>query len=104
MCYTNHALDQFLEEILNVLRKIDPSDDPAMIRVGGRSKCEALDEFSLARKRTVAGRLRLYDRDFIASRHEAMNCVRGYEDDKATVMSEFIGLGNLQGKCKSSSH
>lgn len=39
VCYTNHALDQFLEGLLKVTKKI--------VRIGGQSKNEALKEFNL---------------------------------------------------------
>ena len=48
MCYTNHALDQFLESILELRRTKELSFD--MVRVGGRSKSEALKEFNLKEK------------------------------------------------------
>ena len=40
VCYTNHALDQFLEGILQFC-------DGGIIRVGGRSKSECLDQYNL---------------------------------------------------------
>ena len=39
ICYTNHALDQFLEGITKFTDKI--------VRIGSRSKCAALEPFSL---------------------------------------------------------
>lgn len=39
VCYTNHALDQFLEGLLKVTKK--------MVRIGGQSKNETLKEFNL---------------------------------------------------------
>ncbi|XP_030749161.1 NFX1-type zinc finger-containing protein 1-like [Sitophilus oryzae] len=44
ICFTNHALDQFLEGILPVTHNI--------IRVGGQSKNEHMKNFNLTRKRT----------------------------------------------------
>ena len=41
VCYTNHALDQFLEKMLEFLPK------KAIIRVGGRSKSEKLQDCNL---------------------------------------------------------
>ena len=41
VCYTNHALDQFLEKVLEFLPK------RAIIRVGGRSKSEKLEDCNL---------------------------------------------------------
>ncbi|XP_027002552.1 NFX1-type zinc finger-containing protein 1 [Tachysurus fulvidraco] len=40
VCYTNHALDQFLEGIQSFLKK-------GIVRVGGRSNSEVLKQFSL---------------------------------------------------------
>ncbi len=45
ICYTNHALDQFLEGILKIMDTHDM--DPKIVRVGGRSKSETLKEFNL---------------------------------------------------------
>ena len=39
ICYTNHALDQFLEGIINFTNKV--------VRIGGRSKCSAMENYSL---------------------------------------------------------
>lgn len=43
VCFTNHALDQFLEGILNHTKSI--------IRIGGRSKSEKLQPFTLKEKK-----------------------------------------------------
>ena len=40
VCYTNHALDQFLEGILRF-------SSTGIVRVGGRSKCESLESHNL---------------------------------------------------------
>jgi hypothetical protein len=42
ICYTNHALDQFLESCVNTCKL-----DSGVVRVGSRSKNEKLDEFLL---------------------------------------------------------
>lgn len=43
ICYTNHALDQFLEGIAEFTKDI--------VRVGGQSKCEALEKYNLYQRR-----------------------------------------------------
>jgi len=43
MCFTNHALDQFLEGILD----LHEENKPNLIRVGGRSKSEKLQQYNL---------------------------------------------------------
>lgn len=42
VCYTNHALDQFLEGIRKFCK------DNELIRIGGKSQCQALEKFNLA--------------------------------------------------------
>ena len=49
MCYTNHALDQFLEGILK--SPVYKNMAPKLIRVGGRSISEELAEFNLVEVR-----------------------------------------------------
>ena len=53
VCYTNHALDQFLEKVLEFL----PKDE--VIRVGGRCKSEDLEDCNLKK---FTYRHRLYDK------------------------------------------
>lgn len=48
ICYTNHALDQFLEGILRFTQKV--------VRIGGQSKCEALESYSLNAWKKQSGR------------------------------------------------
>lgn len=47
ICYTNHALDQFLEGILKFTQKL--------VRIGSQSKCEALGSYSLNALKRKAG-------------------------------------------------
>ena len=49
VCYTNHALDQFLEDIVKVYAesKLTPPD---IVRIGGRCKSATLSNFVLAHK------------------------------------------------------
>ena len=57
ICYTNHALDQFLEGITSF-------EETGIVRVGSRSKTEKLDEFNLSnlkrgmRPRNIHGDIR----------------------------------------------
>ena len=53
ICYTNHALDQFLEGIMAFTRKI--------VRIGGQSKCKALEPFMLKEWSKRRGGTALYD-------------------------------------------
>ena len=53
MCYTNHALDQFLEGIIH--HKIDNDRTPEIVRIGGRSQSEEIQKCNLknVRRRVV---------------------------------------------------
>lgn len=48
VCYTNHALDQFLEGVIRLTTKI--------VRVGGQSKSEALKQYNLRGKNQISTR------------------------------------------------
>lgn len=48
ICYTNHALDQFLEHILDVTTSV--------VRIGGQSKNEAMEKISLNNLRRTSTR------------------------------------------------
>ncbi|GBP30880.1 NFX1-type zinc finger-containing protein 1 [Eumeta japonica] len=45
LCYTNHALDQFLEHILQTTQSI--------VRIGGQSRNRNLDQYNITQKRRV---------------------------------------------------
>ena len=65
ICYTNHALDQFLEGIMKFTQKI--------VRIGGQSKCEALAPFSLREWRKNAATLRTRPGQYRHWLYEARN-------------------------------
>ena len=48
LCFTNHALDQFLENILQRLKESDVHFN--MVRIGSRSKSDTLKEFNLSKR------------------------------------------------------
>ncbi|NXO96119.1 ZNFX1 protein, partial [Certhia brachydactyla] len=66
VCYTNHALDQFLEGILSFQRN-------GIVRIGGRSNSDALHEFTLKERR------KLYRFDFLDN----------ISEDYQNIMSEM---------------
>ncbi len=73
VCYTNHALDQFLHEILKI-----QGLNPNIVRIGGRSKNEALSECLLREKVQEARSDRSIPKDlfvpFQEARTEMMRC------------------------------
>jgi hypothetical protein len=47
VCYTNHALDQFLEAVLKEMEEMGMRPEDQLIRVGGRTKSERMSELVL---------------------------------------------------------
>ncbi len=47
VCYTNHALDQFLEGILEFMKEVLQLRETGVVRVGGRSESEVLKNLNL---------------------------------------------------------
>lgn len=99
-------MDQFLEGILRILKEINPrEEDPGLIRVGGRSKCEALDEYTLMKKRVMVSRMRQLDNGFRTARNQAISELRSLESNRASLMGEAVSLGNLEGElCCNAGH
>jgi len=70
VCYTNHALDQFLEGILE--QTPIGSGSGRLIRIGGQSKCEKLKSFQLE-----------------AIKNKQCNSRRGYNGSRRAVKYEM---------------
>jgi hypothetical protein len=70
MCYTNHALDQFLEGILDLKGKVGTN----MVRIGGRCKNERLEPYTL-RKRGHASRQDYEARDCLRDRIKNLDII-----------------------------
>ena len=49
MCYTNHALDQFLEGILKILQ--DQGKQNSLLRIGSRTKSKEMEKFHITERR-----------------------------------------------------
>ena len=84
VCYTNHALDQFLEGVLKFFHG-------ALVRVGSRSSSEALKEFSLQNFRTRARTNRNIPVETFEARVRAKNDLKcfGLDIDKMAMQLEI---------------
>ncbi|KAF4525633.1 hypothetical protein B566_EDAN001232, partial [Ephemera danica] len=81
VCLTNHALDQFLVGILKFTKKL--------IRIGGQSKCEELDQYNLRRiKNNVHNKARnkLYYK-LSDSKNNYIKSLEMYQDYLACISS-----------------
>ncbi|NWH86348.1 ZNFX1 protein, partial [Aegithalos caudatus] len=89
VCYTNHALDQFLEGILSFQRN-------GIVRVGGRSSSAALHRFTLKELRKLTYRFDFLDYD--PTDYENIMCEMKGVEEKLLVRAkrlEFTTYGVL---------
>ncbi|XP_030831943.1 NFX1-type zinc finger-containing protein 1 [Strongylocentrotus purpuratus] len=82
VCYTNHALDQFLEGILTF-------HHTGIVRVGSRSKSEKLQPFNLSR---MVGRRGIHDEEYVQRRVRDVK-----EDVDATKRRVDITQARIEG-------
>ncbi|XP_063413105.1 NFX1-type zinc finger-containing protein 1-like [Mytilus trossulus] len=80
VCYTNHALDQFVEGIIGFTpeRELN-SDIPAVIRIGNQSKNPAVDKYSIKNHRHKVHKRR--------QAHEVMEAAERTRYDVLTIRS-----------------
>jgi hypothetical protein len=100
VCYTNHALDQFLEGVLKILENGSQKEleASAIIRVGGRSQSEKLQKYTLAnvlRNRSLNNKM---PKHYWASRHEVMSNIDDLRYQRSSVMAALMGLRDVQGR------
>lgn len=65
ICFTNHALDQFLEGLLEVTRQI--------VRVGGQSKNQNINEYNIRNHRHINNETVIQMRRRVRSHHQDIN-------------------------------
>ena len=72
VCYTNHALDQFLQDIIELYQE---KETPDIVRVGGRCKNDKLSKFVLATKVLALREERLLPKRMQTRRIKARNAM-----------------------------
>lgn len=84
ICYTNHALDQFLEAISQITQSI--------VRIGGQSRNKAMDQFNLSnlRRQSLAPGLRSTYSFFIDQKNQLRNSIQ----DLQLALKTFDILNN----------
>ena len=90
VCYTNHALDQFLEGILDICEK-------GIIRVGGRSKSECLEPYNLRNiRKSRANQKRFSNRSLGIKRKECkeklQELIERIEDTSEQMEHNKLGI------------
>ncbi|XP_047131082.1 NFX1-type zinc finger-containing protein 1 isoform X1 [Hydra vulgaris] len=82
VCYTNHALDQFLEGVSKFLNN-------GIVRVGGRSQCKALEPFLLKNLRNNSRSLRKVPVEIFRGRIQARSELDGLEAEINNIREQL---------------
>lgn len=85
VCYTNHALDQFLEGISKFLTK-------AIVRVGGRSKSELMKSFSLNQLRMKLRSNKNIPKDIYSKKKDVLHEMRSLQEEIERAGNMLEGL------------
>ncbi|XP_071823528.1 NFX1-type zinc finger-containing protein 1-like [Apostichopus japonicus] len=85
VCYTNHALDQFLEGIT----EFEPN---GVVRIGGRSSSEKLRDFNLRKLRQSAGKGKTAKWEYGQVRREMVSTAKKIENSEKLVHVAKKGL------------
>ncbi|CAG0882921.1 unnamed protein product [Darwinula stevensoni] len=96
ICFTNHALDQFLEGILSFTKKI--------VRIGGRSKSPHMEAYHIRKWEEKTRQMKSSFDDIVLAKMRRqhiceMNTVKGhvkYYQEKLSLLQEGLGLVSPQ--------
>lgn len=87
MCYTNHALDQFLEGITRFC------EGNKLIRIGGKSQSQALQEFNLSNIKTKMRNNRQVPTYVHNGRLECMSTIKECQNEISSLEQQVKDLG-----------
>ena len=83
VCFTNHALDQFLENILK-----DPINENRIVRIGGRCKNETIKKLVLNSEKYKCSYYREYERHLNAIGSEMAGIIKLIDKTKKIIIDE----------------
>lgn len=86
VCYTNHALDQFLEGIQQFCK------DNELIRIGGKSQCESLQKFNLTNIRSEMQKNRKVPTYIHNARSESKDLLNHIQEDISLFEQKIEGV------------
>lgn len=96
VCYTNHALDQFLEGIVETYKK-DIGGEVPIVRVGGRCQSEILMDYTLhnvSRRKAHS----LVPKGYYANKNEITSEIDECRYRRNTIMDTILALRQIQGE------
>ena len=97
MCYTNHALDQFLEGILKILR--DQRKKKILLRIGSRTKSKEMEKLHIKEKRKeikIPGHLKCAERQAFNQRKQLTLTIDEYKDKFQLSLGTIVPIQLLQ--------
>ncbi|VDI32032.1 Hypothetical predicted protein [Mytilus galloprovincialis] len=88
VCYTNHALDQFVEGIIRFIPEKELNNDiPAVIRIGNQSKNPAVDKYSIK-----------HQRNKVPKKRHARDVMEAADQTKKSILTTRAILKIIQGQ------
>ena len=97
VCYTNHALDQFLEGILSIMKAIGIPPATNLVRVGGRSKVEQIEKYAIHHRREHYHKYHLFDQVYASARNRARAELQEIQCCRADLKSLYKDLCDTAG-------
>ncbi|XP_037052517.1 NFX1-type zinc finger-containing protein 1-like isoform X2 [Bradysia coprophila] len=97
VCYTNHALDQFLEGIIAIMNSLNINPYGKLVRVGGQSKVEEIQQYNIRNIRDDYLRQRKYDDSYAQLRNRSRHQLILLQDHRSDLKSLFSDLSCPEG-------
>ncbi|CAG7834108.1 unnamed protein product [Allacma fusca] len=97
VCYTNHALDQFLEGIISIMHSLNIDPRGNLIRVGGMSKVEVVQQYNIREINKYYTKNRLFDASYAQLRVRTRSDLVLRQNERADLKSQFRGLCHPEG-------
>ena len=88
VCFTNHALDQFLENILKDNSNNNIIDDERIVRIGGRCKNDIVKKLVLSSEKYRYRGYKEYERQLNRIGHEMADVIKLIDKTKRLVIDE----------------
>ncbi|KAG4066118.1 hypothetical protein HA402_010320 [Bradysia odoriphaga] len=97
VCYTNHALDQFLEGILSIMDLLNIQPYGKLVRVGGQSKNDGIQQYNIASIRGEYLKRKQFEDNYASLRTRTRRELVLLEDYRSDLKSLFSDLCYLDG-------
>lgn len=95
--FVDHALDQFLEGILSIMDSLNINPYGKLVRVGGQSKVEDIQQYNIRNIRSEYLRRKQFDENYAQLRFRTRRDLMTLEDYRSDLKSLFADLSNPEG-------